>query len=108
MNIKNLLSNEEILLIHARFSEHVAAIEEAAKSRFIIRTVEIADAGVAATRFPLSQEQVDCLLSTEQYLAAKELVAKLAPMTDLIKDVGITEPKMLSDEIWKNTGISNS
>jgi hypothetical protein len=108
MNIKNLLSNEELLMIHARFAEHVAAIEEAAKSKFIIRTVEIADAGVAATRFPISQEQADSLLNTEQYLTSKSLINKLAPMVDLIKDVGITEPKMLSDEIWKNSGISHS
>jgi len=104
--MKNNFSNQELLLIHDRFSEHVAAIESCASKKVIVRTVEIPGMGGAATNYPINDEQAAALLESEQYIAAKSIVSKLQPIAEMIRETGIVETKTLSDEVWK--GIHNS
>lgn len=106
MNMK--LSNQELLLIYDRFQEHVAAIETCAKNKVIIRTLDIPGMGGAATNYPINDAQAELILDSEQYKAAKGIVSKLQPIAEMIRETGIDETKMLSDEVWKSTGISDA
>ncbi len=106
--MKQNFSNQELLLIHDRFSEHVAVIETCASKKFIIRTVEIPGVGAGATNYPINDEQAEALLQSEQYVCARSIVEKLNPIAEMIRESGIAEPQMLSDEIWKGTGISDA
>jgi len=106
--MKQNFTNEELLLIHDRFSEHLAAIETCVKNKSIIRTVEIPGVGTGATNYPINEEQAEAILQSEQYLTAQSIVGKLNPIAEMIRESGIREPKMLSDEIWKGTGISDA
>lgn len=106
--MKQNFSNEELLLIYDRFSEHVAAIETCAKNKMIIRTLEVPGMGAAATNYPINDSQVDLLLNSEQLQAARGIVSKLQPIAEMIRDSGIREIQMLSDEVWKGTGISDA
>lgn len=106
--MKNNLSNEELLLIYDRFQEHVAAIETCIKNKVIIRTVDIPGMGAGATNYPINDQQAELIKESEQYKAAKGIVSKLQPIAEMIRDTGITETKMLSDEVWKSAGISDA
>lgn len=106
--MKMNLTNQELLLIYDRFQEHVAAIETCAKNKVIIRTLEIPGMGGAATNYPINDTQVALILDSEQYKAAKGIVSKLQPIAEMIRETGIDETKMLSDEVWKGTGISDA
>jgi len=106
--MKTSFTNQELLLIHDRFSEHVAAIEHCAKNKVIIRTIDIPGMGGAATNYPINDDQADALLKTEQYIAAKGIVYKLQPIAEMIRETGDSETKMLSDEIWQGVNSSDA
>lgn len=104
--MKENFTNQELLLIYDRFSEHVAAIESCAQKKVLVRTVDIPGVGGAATNYPINDAQAEALLQSEQYIAAKGIVTKLQPIAEMIRETGGSETKTLSDEIWK--GIHSS
>jgi hypothetical protein len=88
MNNNNFkgLSNEELVVIHDRFTDHLNAMDKMLKEKSFLKNIQLGKSEGAVVKVPLEDDEVQKIRQSEYYQITKQVVDRLSPIVALIQD----------------------
>ena len=80
------LTNEELVVIHARFKDHLANMDKMLQEKTFMRNINLSKNGGAVIKVPLGNGEAEKILESEYYQITKRVVDKLSTVVEIIQE----------------------
>jgi hypothetical protein len=80
------LTNEELVVIHARFKDHLDNMDKMLKEQAFMKNVNLSKNEGAVIKVPLDKGDVAKIQESEYYLITKRVVDKLSTVVEIIQE----------------------
>lgn len=87
------LTNEELVVIHARFKDHLANMDKMLQENTFMKNINLSKSEGAVIKVPLDKDEAEKIKQSEYYLITKRVVDKLSTVVEIIQETtDITVP----------------
>lgn len=80
------LTNEELVVIHARFKDHLNSMDKMLADKVFLKNINLSKKEGAVIKVPLSDSDVTKIQNSEYYTLTKQVVDKLEGVVEIIQD----------------------
>lgn len=80
------LTNEELVVIHARFKDHLQNMDKLLQEKVFLKNINISKTEGAVIKVPLNDDEVTKIQNSEYYTLTKQVVDKLEGVVEIIQE----------------------